>query len=245
MTEGNTGSRTKALARLVTALSFAALLGLLPASPVVAAPSLQLTYRVTHAMFGDIGTYTNTVESTGDGATVLTRAHFEVSMLGVRMYREDAESIERWQGNRLISFHGVSDKGDGRAEVKGEARGDSFVITSPHGTVTAPASVHPANPWSANFLGSNTIMHPDTGRVEKVRVSGGEQTTVKIDGASIPARKYDVDGKPRYSVWRDARGVPVMFAIDDDSGKITFTLSKCVRCGLVDLSQLRTEKVSR
>ena len=173
-----------------------------------------------------------------DGATVLTRAHFEVSMLGVRMYREDSESTERWQRNRLVSFHRVSDKGDGRAEVKGEARGDNFVITSPRGTVTAPAAVQPANPWSANFLGSNTIMHPDTGRVEQVRVSGGEQTTVKIDGASISARKYDVDGKPRYSVWLDARGVPMMFAIDDDSGKITFTLSKCVRCGLTDLSQM-------
>jgi len=238
MTEGNTDARTTALAWLVRALSFAALLGLSPASPVAAATPLQLTYRVTHAVFGDIGTYTNTVESTGDGATVLTRAHFEVSMLGVRMYREDAESTERWQGNRLVSFHGVSDKGDGRAEVKGEARGDNFVITSPRGTVTAPASVQPANPWSANFLGSNTIMHPDTGRVEQVRVSGGEQTTVKIDGASISARKYDVDGKPRYSVWLDARGVPMMFAIDDDSGKITFTLSKCVRCGLTDLSQM-------
>jgi hypothetical protein len=71
-----------------------------------------------------------------------------------------------------------------------------------------------------------------------VRVSGGEQTTVKIDGASISARKYDVYGKPRYSVWLDARGVPMMFAIDDDSGKISFTLSKCVRCGLIDLSQM-------
>jgi len=163
MTAGNTDARTTALAWLVRALSFAALIGLSPASPVAAATPLQLTYRVTHAVFGDIGTYTNTVESTGDGATVLTRAHFEVSMLGVRMYREDAESTERWQGNRLVSFHGVSDKGDGRAEVKGEARGDNFVITSPRGTVTAPASVQPANPWSANFLGSNTIMHPDTG----------------------------------------------------------------------------------
>src|SRR5206468_5808873 len=37
--------------------------------------------------------------------------------LRVRMYREDTESTERWQGNRLVSFHGVSDKGDGRAEV--------------------------------------------------------------------------------------------------------------------------------
>jgi hypothetical protein len=33
--------------------------------------------------------------------------------------------------------------------------------------------------------------------------------------------------------------VPVMFVADDDTGKVTFTLAKCVRCGS-ELSQLGT-----
>src|SRR5262245_62073510 len=125
--------------------------------PALAQGSAQFTYRVNHSVFGDIGTYTNTVEPTRDGTTVQTRAHFEVKMLGVKMYREDAERTEHWQGNRLVSFRGVTDKGRGPAEVKGEARGNSFVITSPEGTITAPWSVHPANPWSSNFVHSNTM----------------------------------------------------------------------------------------
>jgi hypothetical protein len=197
----------------------------------------QFIYRVSHAMFGEIGSYANTIQPTRDGVTVQTRVNLDVSILGVRMYRENAERTERWQGDRLVSFHGITDKGKGPVEVKGEARGNSFVISSPHGTVTAPASVHPANPWSANFLRSNTMMRLDSGQIEQVRIGSGQETVVKIDGAPIPAVKFEIDGSTRYTVWIDGRGVPVMFVADDDTGKVTFTLAKCIRCG-AELSQL-------
>ena len=207
------------------------------AGPAAAETPAEFDYRVSHSIFGDIGTYTNTVEPTRDGTTVRTRAHFEVKMLGVKVHREDAERTEHWQGNRLVSFRGVTDKGEGPAEVKGEARGNNFVISSPQGTITAPASVHPANPWSANFVRSNTMMRPDSGKIEQVRVGAGQETAVKIDGASIPVVKYEVDGSAKYTVWIDGRGVPVMFLVDDDTGKVTFTLAKCVGCNSV-VSQL-------
>lgn len=234
MTEGTTDRRTNPMAWLAIAI-VAVLAGI--AEPATAETPAQFIYRVSHAVFGDIGTYTNTIEPTRDGVTVQTRAHFEVKMLGVRMYREDAERTERWQGNRLVSFRGTTDKGDGPAEVKGEARGNNFVITSAQGTVTAPASVHPANPWSANFLRSSTMMRPDSGKLEQVRIGGGQETAVKIDGATVPAVKYEVDGSSRYTVWLDGRGVPVMFIVEDDTGKVTFTLAKCLHCN-VDVSQL-------
>jgi hypothetical protein len=158
-------------------------------------------------------------------------------MLGVRVHHEDAQRTERWQGNRLVAFRGVTDKGDGPVEVKGEARGNNFIISSPQGTVTAPWSVHPANPWSSSFLHSNTMMRPDTGKLEQVRIGGGQETAVKLDSANIPAVKYELDGSTKYTVWLDERGVPVKFLVDDDTGKITFTLTKCVGCN-AEISQL-------
>src|SRR6516164_11752406 len=126
-------SRTNPLAWLAVLL-IGAFAGSVTADPAVAQSSAQLVYRVNHSVFGDIGTYTNTVEPSREGITVKTHAHFEVKMLGVRMHREDAERPEHWQGNRLVSFHGVTDKGDGPMQVNGEARGNSFVITSQEGT---------------------------------------------------------------------------------------------------------------
>ena len=87
--------RTNLLAWLVTAT--VGIIGAgLSCGPASAQGTAQFEYRVNHSVFGDIGTYTNTVEPTKDGTTVKTRAHFEVKMLGVKMYREDADRTERW-----------------------------------------------------------------------------------------------------------------------------------------------------
>jgi hypothetical protein len=235
MTKGNRSARSAPSASLKRPLTLVAIVGVLAAGPVtsiaVAETPAQFIYRVSHSTFGDIGSYSNTVEPGQDGTTVQTRAHLEVSMLGVRMFREDATRTERWQGNRLVSFHGVTDKGNGPVEVKGEARGNGFLITSSLGTITAPASVHPANPWSNNFLTSNTMMRPDSGKIEQVRIGSGQETTVTIDGATIPTVKFEIDGSTKYTVWLDGRGVPVKFVADDDTGKVTFTLAKCIGCG--------------
>src|SRR5580704_7380456 len=75
--ESDMDSRTNPLAWL--AMTTAGLLGgLLIASPAKAEGSAQFIYHVSHSVFGDIGTYTNTVEPTRDGVTVKTQAHFEV-----------------------------------------------------------------------------------------------------------------------------------------------------------------------
>ena len=125
---------------------------------------------------------------------------------------------------------GVTEKAGGRVEVRGEAQGNRFVITSPQGILTTAATVHPAEPCAPDFLQSTTIMRPDTGDLEAVRVSGGAMTSVIIGGAPVAARKYILDGKTRYTVWLDSRNVPIMFVIDDSTGEATFTLAKCVSC---------------
>jgi hypothetical protein len=77
------------------------------------------------------------------------------------------------------------------------------------------------------------MMRPDTGKLEQVRIGPGQETAVNIDGATIPVVKYEVDGSTKYTVWLDGRGVPVKFLVDDDTGKVTFTLAKCTGCNAV------------
>jgi len=192
----------------------------------VSNPTQQLRYRVRHSVFGNVGTYTNTVQTVGNMTTVRTSAHFLVTVLGVGLHREDAERTERWQGDRLMSFVGTTKKNDDTIELRGEASGNAFVITSPLGTLTAPATVQPANPWSAKCLNSTTLMRVDNGKIEQVRVTGGSETAVTINGATIPARGYQIDGATHYKIWIDQHDVPVMFAVDDDGGEVTFTLEK-------------------
>ena len=186
----------------------------------------QLVYDVKHSVFGDIGTYTNTIEAQGAVITIKTAAHFLVKALGVGLHREDAERVEQWQGDRLVFFHGVTIKNGETTEISGKAAGNNFVINSPAGTVNAPANVRPANPWSKRSIDSNEMMRVDNGKVEKVTISGGGQTNINVAGGSTPAKEYDITGSTKYKVFIDSHDVPVMFVVDDDSGQVTFTLKK-------------------
>lgn len=226
----NTKRRLAKLAsRGACAFALASLLlvgGLGGAAQAMAESPRELVYSVKHSVFGDIGTYSNTIETSGAVVTVKTAAHFLVTALGVGLHREDAQRVEQFQNGRLIFFHGVTVKNGETTEVKGQANGNNFVIQSPLGQITAPGSVKPANPWSKESIESNEMMRVDNGKVEKVSVSGGGETNVNIDGASTTAREYDITGATKYKVYIDSHDVPVMFVVDDDSGKVTFTLKK-------------------
>jgi hypothetical protein len=219
-------SRLPLLARLGRVLAAAAVAAAATSSPQPAAADQvrQLVYRVVHATYGDIGTYRNLIETAGDRTTVKTTVHLKVTVLGMVLHQEDAERTEQWQNNRLISFHGVTNRGGKPLVIDGEAKGDKFVITSPLGTFAAPASVQPANPWSANCLRSTAMMRVDTGRVESVTVSGGQPATVDINGADLAVREYQIGGRETFKIWIDRQGTPVKFSVDDKSGEVDFEI---------------------
>jgi len=199
------------------------------ASDVSAAPSQQkMVYQVHHSRYGDIGTYTNSVEKAGDMTTVTTDAHIQVSLLGVVLYRQEAQRQERWNGNRLVSFHGVTTVNGKAMEMTGAAQGDQFVMMGPEGDIIAPASVKLANPWSGDVLRGKTLLTPDRGRMEDVDVKDGGETMVAINGKQTRAKRFEIDlldGKKRYEVWLDDRGTPVKFTTYNPNGTVTFTLN--------------------
>ena len=197
-----------------------------PAAAYAADGARQLVYQVQHSVFGDIGTYTNQIQKSGPAMTVKTTAHFVVSALGISMHSEDAVRTEKWQGDRLVSFEGVTKKNGDTTEIKGAANGNNFVIQSPLGTINAPATIHPANPVSLQSLQSTTMMRVDTGKVEQVKLTGGGETTVSLNGNSVKAREYKITGSTHYKIWINNEDIPVKFIVDDDSGEVTFTLKK-------------------
>ena len=196
--------------------------------PAASASPEHMVYRVQHSRYGNIGTYSNAVEKAGNLTTVTTEAHIAVSVLGVVLYRQDIARQERWNADRLVAFHGVTTVNGKSYELTGNAEGDRFVLMSPDGPIVAPASVKLANPWSADVLHGDTLMTPDRGRIENVRVKGGEETSLAINGRETRTKHYEIsrlDGTKRYEVWLDDRGTPVQFTTNNPNGMVTFTLT--------------------
>jgi hypothetical protein len=212
--------------RLSAGLAVAALFAMASAiSPASANPE-SYEYRVIHPTYGDIGTYTNIVDRLGDAAEVRTEVKIRVRILGIIVYRQEAQRVERWRGQTLLSFDGVTVTNGDRLEVHGAPRDGGFAITTPAGTVLAPGSVHPSNPWSAMVLNADVMMSTRTGKLSHVQISGGEVTQVSLDGTKLTAHQYEIASYKHHFVWLSDDGTPVAFRTDEDGTLIDFVLQR-------------------
>jgi hypothetical protein len=197
-------------------------------APPASAALHKLVYQIRHPIYGRIGTYTNLVDTNGQNTTVKTEGRIRVSLLGIVLYRQEFDRVERWVGERLMSFQGLTTTNGRSIEVKGEADGERFTVQSPNGTFMAPATVKLANPWSETVLKGETMLTPDRGQMEDVKVRPAEMTELAINGTKLRAQRYEIarlTGEKRYDVWLDGEGVPVMFSVNTQRGTVTFTLT--------------------
>jgi hypothetical protein len=196
---------------------------LLQPDRVSAAPQ-TFQYQVEHPTYGNIGTYTNTVEQQGDKVDVQTQLHVSVKMLGIPLFHQDANREEHWEKGRLVSFQSTTDDNGKQIQINGKAQGSDFVVLSPLGTFTAPAQVHPSNPWAPQVLNTDTMMSTKTGRVIAVTVTDTGDNNVTFDGRTMKLRQYFIDGEKHQVVWLDATGVVIAFQTEEAGSRITFVL---------------------
>lgn len=210
---------------LFIGLALAALLGVLAPHGAHAAPQV-LTYRIEHPTYGAIGTYTNTIMRNGDHATVRTTLRVAVKVLGITVHREEATREEKWRDRRLIAYRSTTTGGGNTVTVTGEAQGKSFAIhSSSNGVLTAPANVHPENPWAQFLLDTDTMMATKTGRIIHVTVKDTGEVTMDLNGRSLRIRQWTIDGDGHQVVWIDSRGVVVGFQSLEDGTPIKFVLT--------------------
>jgi hypothetical protein len=211
------------MARALTMLASLALAVAAASSPAFAARQIY-EYRVIHASYGEIGTYTNVVDRDGDATRVDSELHVAVRFLGIVVFRQEARRSEYWRHDRLVSFDGVTVTNGEKLEVRGEARDGGFAITTASGTVMAPADIHPSNPWSAMILSADVMMSTRTGKVTPVRVSGGEKEAVAFNGNTLRLHQYEVFSDKHQIVWLDDRGVTIAFRTEENGSPVDFVL---------------------
>lgn len=208
-------------------LAIATVAGVLGAGPAFA-ETYQLDYQVHHSKYGNIGDYTNTVDMQGPNTTVTTKLNIKVSFLGISAYRQSAQRIERWQGDRLVYLHSLTNTNGKPIEVDGVAKGDHFQVTTPDGSKEAPPTVRVANPWSPKLMNGEMIITADDGAVTNMQISPAQDTMVEVGGTQIAAKQYDIDlsgENEKYQVWFDNTGTAVKFDKIDKDGTVTFTLN--------------------
>jgi hypothetical protein len=210
---------------------FASIIGsssAMPAPAEIATPALagQLvyTYAVLHPLYGEIGTFTDTIDRTPETMRIDGRLRIAVKLLGIVFYRQESDITAIMHDDRLVSLQSVTKKDGEHLEVSGEAQGDQFVVNATAGSFAGPATILPSDPFVLKGTGEGSMVFTDTGEIINVQVSGGGHGTVSVNGNSVSARRFIVEGVTRREVWLDNRGIPVMFRIVENGTPIDFVL---------------------
>ena len=192
-------------------------------TPVLAG-QLVYTYSVRHPFYGEIGTFTDTIDRQAETMRIDGRLRVAVKFLGIVVYRQDSDITAIMRDDRLVSLQSATKKGREVLEVRGEAQGDQFVVNATAGSFAGPANSLPSDPFVLKGTGEGTMIFTDTGEIISVQVSGGDHGTVSVNGDMVSARHFIVEGVTRREVWLDNRGIPVMFRMVENGTAIDFVL---------------------
>ena len=221
---------------IVGAVSF----GLLASAAPALAGQQIYTYAVVHPIYGDIGTFTDTIDRNAEATRIDSQLRIAVKLLGVVAYREEADTTEIMRGNRLMSLNSVTNKDGRHLEVHGEAKGDQFMVNCTFGTFAGPGSISPSDPWVLKHTGDEVVVSTSTGRIVHVQISGGDYDKVAINGSEVAARHFVVNGDKRQEVWLDAHEVPIKFRTIENGTPIDFVLQNATAsAGTTTVAALR------
>ena len=210
-------------------LSLLVTLGSFSATVPAGAQERTYSYSVVHSIYGDIGTFTESIERSGGTTRIETHVSVAVKILGIVAHRKESDRTEIFQGDRLVSVQSATVTNGTRRDVRGEAEGDHFVVTSPAGVVEAPGDVAPSDPWVLRDRGVATVISVETGRIAPTRITGGEPEMVSLQGTVVATRHFTARGEEQqglqHEIWLNDRDVPVKFRIVDGGTAVDFILT--------------------
>jgi hypothetical protein len=182
------------------------------------------TYTVVHPIYGEIGTFTDTIDRNAQATRIESRLRVAVKLLGVVAYREESDATEIMHGDRLVSLQSVTNKDGRHLAVHGEAQGDQFMVNCTLGTFAGPGTISPSDPWVLKRTGDEVVVSTSTGKIVRVQISGGDYDKVEVNGTEVSVRHFVVSGDKRQEVWLDSREVPIKFRTIEDGTPIDFVL---------------------
>lgn len=198
--------------------------GVVAAGPPEDGTSKVYKYKIHHPIYGDIGTYTNTIQKNGTDVSVRNEIRATVKILEIIVHDHKSRSTELWRDGRIVSFEGNTKENGTVYEIRGRAEGEKFIVVGPQGQTEAPLSVFPNNPWSPGILEAKVLMSTKSGKLYRVRSSQGEEKVLKVGAKSLKTKYFKVEGDARYELWFDTAGVPVKFRDLNEDMEITFQM---------------------
>jgi hypothetical protein len=177
--------------------------GLVPATPVVVpAASAPAEWRFTVRLDGKpIGSHRFVLAGAGDGGLAISsEAQFDVSLLGVPLYRYRHRADERWADGCLASIDARTDDNGRRTEVRGQVQAGRFDLQVRGEGRPAPAPAVPSGClmsfayWNPALAAQSRLLDPGSGRVEAVAIATPAAAPTDLGVQAQPVRGLRIGG---------------------------------------------------
>jgi uncharacterized protein DUF6134 len=183
-----------------------------------------LTYKVHHALFGDIGKFSDEISYDGETTRVETKGDVRVDIFGVTVHRLHAEWNEIWQNGALTDYRAATTRNGSLETVSGKHEGDRFVGHAGEKSLEAPVGVQPVHPWSLQFIHAGTLMSPQSGRLFPANISDEGEESIAVGRKKVHVHHYIVRSDITNHLYFDDEGTLVSAQYRDITGLVSLTL---------------------
>lgn len=187
--------------------------GLVAAAPALALPP-SAEWQFTARLDGrPIGSHRFTLVSAGGrSASLESEARFDVTLLGIPIYRYRHRASERWQAGCLASIEATTDD-DGRVtRLRGRQEGGQSLEVEVRAAADggdaspqaqrAPACTMSFAYWHPELASQRRLLDPGSGRLEPVTITPLREATIEVEGRPTSVRGLRIAGLPHpIDVW--------------------------------------------
>jgi hypothetical protein len=148
-----------------------------------------------------IGTHRFVLAPESDGRlTMSSEAQYDVTLLGIPLYRYRHHASERWAGGCLTSIDARTDDNGRRTEVRGQAQGGRFILQvrdegrSVPTPATPPGCLMSFAYWNPALAGQTHLLDPGHGRIEPVAIAAPAAVPDDLQAPAQPVRGLRIGG---------------------------------------------------
>lgn len=163
---------------------------------------------------------------------VTSRFELKITFLTFTVFDYLYRSTATWRDGQLTALDADVIEDDHQTTVRASLGPGGMEVFGPKKLVRWQGWLYPTNHWNAGVLSSRQVLNTISGDIANVTIKNMGRETIRAEGRSIDAVKYQYSGDLEPTVWYDDRGrwVKMRFSAKDGS-TIDY---ECTRCGIGD-----------
>ncbi len=173
-----------------------------------------------------LGTHKIDFSTSGAQLVVNIEIAFDVKLAFIPLYTYRHRNREVWEDGRLLSLDTETDDNGTAFNVKAEQVGRRLLVDGSSGKLDLPGGTLTTSYWNEAAATAGEWLDTQAGNLVRSTVTRGQPESVMIEGQSVPAVPYDLEGDITCRLWyADGRWVKLAFAGEDGS-MIDYALEK-------------------